>query len=117
MLCYFYICIQLTGSRYGGVKQLCWANYLFPGLEDKKKRGIGRLEVVPDEKILERISQSVGSYTTESNEDAFKPDTVFESFHHQARTPISDRALLADFFNAMVKEMCGSHYAPRGHFD
>ena len=103
MFCHFHICIQLTGGRYGGVKQLCWANYLFPGLDDKKKRGIGRLEVISDETILERVSQSVGSYTTESNEDTFQPDTVFESFHHQARTPIFDRALLVGFLMLWLK--------------
>ena len=56
LLCHFHICLQLTGSRYGGVKQMSWANYLFPGLEDKKKRRIGRLEVVLDDNILERVS-------------------------------------------------------------
>ena len=45
----------------------------------------------------------MSSYTTESNEDTFKPDTVFESFHHQARVPISDRALLASFLMLWLK--------------
>ena len=43
-----------------------------------------------DEEIAERINASVSSNTTESNEYTFKPDTIFESFHHQARVPISD---------------------------
>ena len=50
-----------------------------------------------DEEIAERISASTSSYMTESNEDTFKPDTLFESFHYQARIPISDWALLAGF--------------------
>ena len=50
-----------------------------------------------DEKIAERINASTSSYTTESNEGTFRPDMVFESFHHQARVPISDRALLVGF--------------------
>ena len=33
-------------------------------------------------KIEKRISKSVISYTTESNENTFKPDTVVDSFHH-----------------------------------
>jgi len=41
---------------------------------------------------MERISESVSSYTTESNEAM-----VFKSFLHHARTLISDRALLAGF--------------------
>ena len=39
----------------------------------------------------------------ESNEDTFKPDTIFESFHHQAWIPISDRALLAGFLMLWLK--------------
>jgi len=56
-----------------------------------------------DEEIAERINVSASSYTTESNEDTFRPDTVFESFHHQARVPISDRALLAGFLMPWLK--------------
>ena len=39
----------------------------------------------------------------ESNEDTFKPDTVFDSFHHQAKIPISGRALLAEFLILWLK--------------
>ena len=56
-----------------------------------------------DEKITDRISASTSSYTTESNKDTFKSDTVFESFHHQSRIPISDRALLAGFLMLWLK--------------
>jgi len=50
-----------------------------------------------DEEIIETISASTSSYTTESNEDTFKLDMVFESFHHQGKVPMSDRALLVSF--------------------
>jgi len=56
-----------------------------------------------DEEIIERISASTGSYTTESNEDTFKLDTIFESFHHQAKVLMSDRALLAGFLMLWLK--------------
>ena len=56
-----------------------------------------------DEEIAERIDASASSYTTESNEDTFKPNTVFESFHHQTRVPISDRVLLAGFLMLWLK--------------
>ena len=46
---------------------------------------------------------AVSSYTTESNEDTFKADTVFESFLHQAKILISDRALLAGFLMLWLK--------------
>ena len=56
-----------------------------------------------DEEIVERISASTSSYLTESNKDTFKSDTVFESFHHQAKIPISDQALLAGFLTLWLK--------------
>ena len=40
---------------------------------------------------------------TESNEDTFKPDVIFKSFHHQAKIPISDQALLAGFLTLWLK--------------
>jgi len=39
----------------------------------------------------------------ESNENTFKLDTVFESFHHQAKILISNQALLAGFFTLWQK--------------
>ena len=39
----------------------------------------------------------MSSYITESVKDTFRPGTIFESFHHQAKTPISNRALLVGF--------------------
>ena len=64
-----------------------------------------------DEEIAERINASTSSYTTESNEETFKPDTIFESFHHQARIPISDRALLSGFLMLWLKYLCGANTA------
>jgi len=81
---------------------MSWAKYLFPGLGENPGL-VSRLAANIDAKITYRISQSVTSYTTESNEDTFKPDTVFDSFHHQPKTPISDRALLAGFLMLWLK--------------
>ena len=71
---------------------MSWTNYLFQGLEEKS--GLkSRLAANTDVEIAEKIYESVTLYTTGSNEDTFKPDTIFDSFHHRAKTPISDRAL------------------------
>ena len=85
-----------------GIKQMAWASYLFYGLNEKTGL-VTRLAPSTDEEIEERISASNSSYTTESNGDTFKPDVVFESFHHQARVSISDRALLAGFLMIWLK--------------
>ena len=73
----------------------------FPGVN--KATLMSWLAPSTDEQVFERISASTSSYTTESNEDTFKSDTVFESFHHQARIPMSDRGLLAGFLMLWLK--------------
>ena len=81
---------------------MSWANYIFYGLGEKSCLASG-LAANTDAEIIERIFESVTSYTTESNEDTFKPDTIFDIFHHQAKISISDRALLAGFLMFWLK--------------
>ena len=92
----------MTILRNRSVKQMSWASYLFHDI-NKKSIPVTTLASCIDEEIVKRISASTSSYTIESNEDTFKPDTVFESFHHQARILISDRALLTVFFMLWLK--------------
>ena len=75
---------------------------MFNGI-NKKDNPVTSLAPCTDEEMAERISSSTSSYTTESNEDTFKPDMIFESFHHQAQVPISGRALLAGFLMLWLK--------------
>jgi len=56
---------------------------LFNGINEKDSPVTSLAPCINDE-IAERINASIGSYTTESNEDTFRPEMVFESFHHQA---------------------------------
>ena len=102
VLCHFHICAQVTRWRSRGVKQMSWANYHFSGLE-KKLSLVFRLAASTDAEIVERIFESVTSHVRKSNEDTFKPDTVFDSFHHQTGIPILDRALLAGFLMLWLK--------------
>ena len=68
----------------------------FQGLSDKTDL-VSHLAPSTNAEVEERIDASVSWYITESSKDIFKPDMVFESFHLQARIPISDRALLVRF--------------------
>jgi len=77
-------------------------SYLFNDLNDKNVP-VTRLAPSTDEEIVEKISVSTSSYITESNEDTFKPGTVFESFHHQAKILKSYQALLAGFLTLCLK--------------
>ena len=81
---------------------MSWANYLFGSLE-KKSSLVSRLVASTDAEVTEKIYESVTSYVIELNEDTFKPDTVFDSFHHQARISFSDRVLLAGFLMLWLK--------------
>ena len=85
-----------------GVKQMSWASYLFNDINEKSNP-VTSLAPCTDEEIAKRISASTSLYTTESDEDTFKPDTVFECFHYQVRIPISDQALLAGFLMLWLK--------------
>ena len=76
-------------------------NYLVLGVN--KADPVTQLAPSTDEEIAERINASTSSYTTESNEDTLKLDVIFESFHHQAKTSISDRALLVGFHMLWLK--------------
>jgi len=102
VLCHFHICTELTGLRSGGVKQMAWVDYLFNGLRDKANQ-LTRLAPSTDAEIKKKISISTSSYTTESAEDTFRPGTVFESFHHQAKIPITNGALLVGFLMLWLK--------------
>ena len=98
LLCHFHICAETTSLRSGRVRQISWVSYLFKGLKDKADQ-LSRLAPITVAEIKERISVSTTLYTTKYNEDTFKPGTIFESFHYQAKTHISNRALLAGFLS------------------
>ena len=103
LLCHYHIYVQLTGARAGGVKHLSWANYLFPGVDNKQVL-VSRLKVCTEEELADRIADSVDFYTADSDEDIFAAETIFESFHRQARTLISGKALLAGFLMLWLKK-------------
>ena len=102
VMCHFQICGQLTGARGRGIKQLSWAEYLFQNLSDKNA-AVSRREASTPETIQALINDATVHYVSEGIEDDFPAQTEFESFHHQAATPISDMALLAGFLMLWLK--------------
>ena len=111
VLYHFHICGQVTRWRSREIKQMSWANYLFPGVN--KTNPMTRLTPSTDEVIFKKTSASTSSYTTESNEDTFKLNTIFESFHHQAKVPMPDRALLEGFLMLWLKRWWCRRYHMR----
>ena len=66
----------MTVWRNKCVKQMSWASYLFHDINEKSSL-VTNLTPYTNEEIVERISAFTSSYTTKSNEDTFKPDTIF----------------------------------------
>ena len=77
VLCHFHICSQTTRLKVGGVKQISWVNYLFQGLGDKIGL-VSQWAANTNAEIKKRIHALASSYTTESDENTFKRDTIFE---------------------------------------
>jgi len=71
VLCHFHICGQTTVWRNRGVKQMSWASHHFHDINEKSSPVIS-LAPCTNKEIVDRISTSTSSYTTESNEDTFK---------------------------------------------
>ena len=67
-----------------------------------------------DAEITERISKSVTSYTIESNECTFKPDTIFDRFYHQAKFPSRTEPYWW-YSWCCVKSVCCAHPTSWGH--
>jgi len=59
---------------------MAWASSLFNGLGNKTNQ-LSHLAPSTDVEIKEKISASTTSSIIESNEDTFRPGTVFKSFH------------------------------------
>jgi len=81
---------------------MAWVDYLFNGLGDKASQ-LTHLAPRTDVEINEKIRALTFSYTIEIAEDTFRLGTIFESFHHQAKILISNRALLPKFLMLWLK--------------
>jgi len=113
VLCHFHICVEITGWRAGGIKQMAWEDYLFNSLGDKVD-WLTRSALSTDAKIEEKVSISISLYTMESVDYTFRPGRFFESFHHQAKILISNRAT-SWISNVVDKVICCADTYPRSH--
>ena len=56
-----------------------------------------------------------GDIVLEEDDGIYEKGDILRSFHHQARQPMSRKALLAGFFIGLVEEMCGAISFQRCH--
>ena len=97
LMCHFYICSSMHGSHKGASSSSkSWENYLFPNLKDAPEvthRGVA------DDDIFQRMQEhSQRDMVLEEDDGIYEKGDIFRSFHHQARRPMSWKALLAGFY-------------------
>lgn len=96
-------------TRKYGMKQKSCVEYLFLNLyiDDKE---IQTLSPCTKAEIEEKITHyGTQAFVAKSNMDVFKIGTSFESFHYQAKYPLSNIALLAGFLMLWLKHCIIPH--------
>ena len=101
-MCHLHICSSMHGSHKGASCSLKnWGNYLFPNLEDAPEAAHCG---VADEDIFRRMQEhSQGDIILKEDDGIYEKGDILRSFHHQARRPMSWKALLAGFFTVWLK--------------
>lgn len=80
-----------------------WVEYLFQHWDDNS-HDVQKQVACDTDTINRRIdTYFTTTYTTESDKVCFKVCTVFESYHYQIATPISDGAIIDRFFIIWLK--------------
>ena len=93
----------MHGSHKGASCSLkSWGNYLFSNMEDAPEVAHWG---VADEDIFRRMQEhSQGDMILEEDDGPYEKGDILRSFHHQARRPMSRKALLAGFIG-LAEEM------------
>ena len=102
LMCHFYICSSMHGShKETSSSSKSWGNYLFPNLEDASEAAHYG---VTDEDIFQRTKEHAqGDIILEEDDDIYEEGDILRSFYHQARRPISRKALLVGFLSVWLK--------------
>ena len=97
LMCHIYICSSMHGSHKGAsCSSKSWENYLFPNLEDASEAAHYG---VADEDIFRRMQEhSQGDMILEEDDRPNEKGDILRSFHHQARRPMSRKALWPIFY-------------------
>lgn len=102
LFCRYHICADTIGRRNGDIKQMSSQLIYSPIWRTIQLQCLVEL-LAPTKKVV-IMGMKTNTYATESKEDTFNPNTVFESYCQQAKVPISNRALLAGFLMLWLKK-------------
>ena len=100
-MCHFYIFSDMHCNYKGGSSSLkSWGDYLIPNLENAPEEAhCGVME----EDIFHRMREHAhGDIVLDEDDGIYEKGDAFKSFHHQARQPMSQKALLDGFFISLV---------------
>ena len=102
LICHLYICSDVYGGYKGSSNSLkSWVDYLFPSLESAPEEARFR---VMEEDVLQMMREHDHGYVVlEENDNIYERGGILKSFYHQARQPISRKALLAGFLSVRLK--------------
>ena len=95
-MCHFYICLDVHRGYKGSLNSLkSWADYLFLTLEEAPEEA--RFGVVEEDILRMMREHNHRDVVLEEDDDIYEKGDTLKSFHHQARQPTSQKALLAGF--------------------
>jgi len=103
LMCHLHICSSIhTGGKSSSKSLKSWGNYLFP---DMKSAPEAAHCGVAEGDILARMEAHAEKDIVVTEDDGpFEEGDVLRSFHHQARRPMSRKALLAGFLTIWLKK-------------
>ena len=78
-----------------------WGNYLFPDLEGTPE--VAHCGVTNEDIFRWMQEHSQGDLILEEDDGPYEKGDILRSFHHQARRPTSQKALLAGFLTVWLK--------------
>ena len=92
----------MHGNYKGGSNSSnSWGGYLFLNLENAHEEAHCG---VADEDIFRRMGQHAqGDIVLEKDDGIYEKGDILRSFHHQARQPMSQKALLVGFLSVWLK--------------
>ena len=92
LMCHFYICMDIHNTHGNANEIKVWANYLFLVLDDAPEN----IQIPISDNFINQkmISSAHEDVVMEEDDGIYEKGDRFKSFHHQAKHPISRKALM-----------------------
>jgi len=98
LMCHFYICMDINKTKGNIIGQKAWADYLFTNLSQAREK-VKIRPVASEAEINARLHVRRGDMVMSEDVGDYNEGDTFKRFQHQARDPLSKKAVLAKFFS------------------